>query len=240
MNISQQLNLLQNIKESLKTKLLEIGAKIDDKTPFSQYSEFIKNAEKTVYTDSYSISTHKKDKTSIIISDNYSGSSHAKDKTDLNIIESVEVYRFFQNPAMTSNSMDGWEASANYANSGNEAYRAFNKNMTSENCWWTGSGNKIPCWVSLSFDTLYKIRSVEVMQEIASPDYFKDFLIQFRTSNEAEWETLYTVNDFPRTAGYSETFLINSNTAYKEFRLYITGSYGTTASIQNINIYFKD
>ena len=70
-----------NIKESLKSKLLEFGAKITDETPFSRYAEFIKSFEKTVFTDSCLGSLHKKDKTAIFCTDNFGGSTHRKDKS---------------------------------------------------------------------------------------------------------------------------------------------------------------
>lgn len=91
MNISEQLNLLKNIKESLKSKLLEIGAKIDDETPFSEYADFIKNAEKTVFTDSCSGSVHKHDKTSVIVSDSLLGSSISKDLSLLSASDKVNI-----------------------------------------------------------------------------------------------------------------------------------------------------
>lgn len=51
MNISEQLNLLLNIKESLKLKLIETGAKITDLTPFKDYSKYISKPEKNEITD---------------------------------------------------------------------------------------------------------------------------------------------------------------------------------------------
>ncbi|MBR1908207.1 hypothetical protein IJ818_04655 [bacterium] len=276
MNIADQLNLLQNIKESLKSKLLKIGAKIDDDTPFSEYAEFIRNAEKTVFTDSFLGSFHRKDKTSIFCTDNYGNSTHKKDKSSflfsdsfldsvhkkdkssifasdsnlgsthtkeissLHLTDFAEYHRVYANPVMTSNSMNGWAASASRANSGNEAYKGFNKDMTGENCWWTGSNPSYPCWISLSFDTLYKIRSVEIINENASPENFKNALIQFRTSNEDEWETLYEIVNRPNITAHFEEYQIDSDTAYKEFRLYIIASHSSTVFIQNININFKE
>ena len=258
MNITEQLNLLRNIKESLKNKLLEIGAKINDETPFSEYAEFIKNAEKTVFkdsclgsfhrkdktlilcTDNYNISTHRKDKTLITAFDNSLGSSHTKDNSVLSITDSYECYRVIQNPAMTENSMDGWTASANHYTNNEQPYKGFNKNMAAENCWWTGGSPSFPCWLALSFDTLYKIRSVEIINENASPENFKNALIQFRTSDEAEWETLYEIVNRSNITAYSEEYKISSNKYFKEFRLYITASHSSTVSIQNININFKE
>ena len=276
MNISQQLNLLLNIKESLKSKLLEIGAKITDETPFSRYADFIKSFEKTVFTDSCLGSFHRKDKTAIFCTDNYDGSTHKKDKSSLffsdsfldsthkkdksslfssdsnlgsthtkeisslHITDLAEYHKVYANPVMTSNEMSGWTASANRANSGCEAFKCFNKDLSGDNCWWTGTGLSFPCWISLSFDTLYKIRSVEIMNENTSPENFKNALIQFRTSEDEDWETLYEIKDRPNVTAYIEEYLIDSDTEYKEFRLFITSSHASTASIQNININFKE
>ena len=276
MNIAEQLNLLLNIKESIKSKLLEIGAKITDETPFSRYADFIKSFEKTVFTDSCLGSLHKKDKTAIVCTDNYGNSTHKKDKSliyaadnfldsthkkdksslflsdsnlgsthtkeisSLHITDLAEYNKVYANPVMTSNSMNGWTASANRANSGCEAYKGFNKDLSGENCWWTGNSPSYPCWISLSFDTLYKIRSVEIMNEVASPENFRNALIQFRTSEDDDWETLYEIKDRPNVTAYIEEYPIDSDTAYKEFRLFITSSHSSTVSIQNININFKE
>ena len=51
MNISEQLNLLENIKEDIKIRLIEIGAKINDLTPFKEYSKYILMPEKSTITD---------------------------------------------------------------------------------------------------------------------------------------------------------------------------------------------
>ena len=52
MNISEQLNLLLGIKENIKTKLIEIGAKINDLTPFSEYSKYIFKPQKSAIIES--------------------------------------------------------------------------------------------------------------------------------------------------------------------------------------------
>jgi len=51
MNISEQLNLLENIKEDIKIKLIEIGAKINDLTPFKEYSKYILMPKKSAFID---------------------------------------------------------------------------------------------------------------------------------------------------------------------------------------------
>ena len=51
MNISEQLNLLNSIKEDIKIRLVEIGAKINDLTPFKEYSKYILMPEKSTITD---------------------------------------------------------------------------------------------------------------------------------------------------------------------------------------------
>ena len=191
-------------------------------------------------TDIYGISAHRKDKTSITAFDSSLGSIHTKDNSALSITDSYECYRVIQNPAMTANSMNGWTAGASRSNQGNDPYIGFNKNMAGENAWRPGINSSLPCWLALSFDTLYKIRSVEIVNENASPENFKNALIQFRTSEDEDWETLYEITDRPNITAYSEEYKINSDKYYKEFRLYITASYSSTVSIQNININFKE
>lgn len=51
MNISEQLNLLENIKEDIKIRLIEIGVKINDLTPFKEYSKYILMPKKSAITD---------------------------------------------------------------------------------------------------------------------------------------------------------------------------------------------
>lgn len=51
MNISEQLNLLNSIKEDIKIRLIEIGAKINDLTPFKEYSKYILKPDKSAITD---------------------------------------------------------------------------------------------------------------------------------------------------------------------------------------------
>ena len=51
MNISEQLILLQSIKENIKSKLIETGAEIDDDIPFSQYPNYIKASDNSKITD---------------------------------------------------------------------------------------------------------------------------------------------------------------------------------------------
>ncbi len=105
---------------------------------------------------------------------------------------------------MTSNEMNGWSASANRANSGCEAFKGFNKDLSGENCWRPGNSPSFPCWISLPFDTLYKIRSVEIMNETASPENFRNALIQFRISEDDDWETLYEIKNRPNVTAYIE------------------------------------
>ena len=51
MNISQQLDLLLNIKNSIKNRLIERGADISINTPFSQYAEYILTLDKSLIID---------------------------------------------------------------------------------------------------------------------------------------------------------------------------------------------
>jgi len=61
MNISEQLILLQDIKDNFKSKLIETGAEIDDDTPFSQYPNYIKASDNSKIADA--VLAHNQPKT---------------------------------------------------------------------------------------------------------------------------------------------------------------------------------
>ena len=79
MNIAEQLSLLQNIKGNFKNKLNDIGANIKEDTPFSQYPNYIKQSDKTVFTDKIGISVNLKDEVISLIQDKYLSSIQKKD-----------------------------------------------------------------------------------------------------------------------------------------------------------------
>lgn len=91
MNISEQLNLLKNIKNSIKNRLIERKADIDDNTPFSQYARCILTIDRTVFTDKTNGSTNKKDNSSRIITDKYNGSTNKQDISLINVTDKANI-----------------------------------------------------------------------------------------------------------------------------------------------------
>ena len=87
MNISEQLTLLQNIKESIKQSITNKGVEIFDNTPFSDYAELI-DAIKTGGRSIY----EQKDKSSIEIFDSINmrtGIYTNKDNTVINLYDYI-------------------------------------------------------------------------------------------------------------------------------------------------------
>ena len=87
MNISEQLNLLQNIKENIKSSIEEKGVTVENNTPFSSYADLID----TIKTGGRSI-YEQKDKSLIKIFDSINirtGIYTNKDNTVINLYDYI-------------------------------------------------------------------------------------------------------------------------------------------------------
>ena len=139
------------------------------------------------------------------------------------------------NPQMTSNSQDGYVASASVSSSstGSAIWKAFNKDTTSsEDCWYTGSVS-MPQWIMLECPEPVRLTSCMIANEVATPVNFKSGYIQ--GSNDGNtFDTLYTITDRPNTTGLKETYTFTNDVYYKYLRVYCTASYGSGLSIQEI------
>ena len=139
------------------------------------------------------------------------------------------------NPQMTSNSQDGYVASASVSSSstGSAIWKAFNKDTTSsEDCWYTGSVS-MPQWIMLECPEPVRLTSCMIANEVATPVNFKSGYIQ--GSNDGNtFDTLYTITDRPDTTGLKETYTFTNDVYYKYLRVYCTASYGSGLSIQEI------
>lgn len=139
------------------------------------------------------------------------------------------------NPAMTSNSQDGYIASASVSSSasGSAIYKAFNKDTTSsEDAWYTGNVS-MPQWIMLECPEAVRLTSCKIMNEVATPENFKSAYIQ-GSNDGSTFDTLYTITNRPNTTGYSETYTITSEIYYKYLRVYFTEKYSGGVSIQEI------
>lgn len=139
------------------------------------------------------------------------------------------------NPAMTSNSQDGYVASASVSSSasGSAIYKAFNKDTTSsEDAWYTGSVS-MPQWIMLECPEAVRLTSCKIMNEVSTPENFKSGYIQ-GSNDGSSFDTLYTITNRPNTTGYSETYTFENTTYYKYLRVYFTATYSGGISIQEI------
>ena len=151
------------------------------------------------------------------------------------------------NPQMSSNSQDGYVASASISSSssGAEIWKAFDKDITtSENAYYTGEVS-LPQWIMLECPKPVRLTSCMIMNEVATPVNLRSGYIQ--GSNDGNtFDTLFTIVDRPNTTGYEETYTFNNNKYYKYLRVYFTeqwpGQYGNGISIQEIEFsgYIKD
>lgn len=139
------------------------------------------------------------------------------------------------NPQMTSNSQDGYIATASISSSSTDSaiYKAFDKDTsTSENCWYTGNGS-MPQWIMLECPETVRLTSCTIANEVSTPENFKNAYIQ-GSNDGSTFDTLYTITDRPNTTGYSETYTFENTIYYKYLRVYFTASYSRGISIQEI------
>lgn len=139
------------------------------------------------------------------------------------------------NPQMSSNSQDGYVASASAAlvDSDSAIYKAFDKNTTtSNNAWYTGSV-AMPQWIMLECPEPVRLTSCMIMNEITTPVNFKSGYIQ-GSNDGTNFDTLYTITNRADITGLQITYTFNNNVYYKYLRVYCTESYGNGLSIQEI------
>lgn len=138
------------------------------------------------------------------------------------------------NPQMTSNSQDGYVASASVsASTSNGPYRAFDKDITGQDlCWYTGSVS-MPQWIMLECPEPVRLTSCMIMNEVKTPESFKSGYIQ-GSNDGSTFDTLYTITDRAATAGLQTTYQIDTNNYYKYLRVYCTATSGNGLSVQEI------
>lgn len=140
------------------------------------------------------------------------------------------------NPAMTANSMDGYviTASSNFVDGlGSDMYKAFDKDLdTNDSCWYTGNVS-MPQWIMLECPTPVRVTSCMIKNEVYTPVNFKSGYIQ-GSNDGSSFDTLYTISNRADTTGLAETYTFENSKYYKYLRVYCTESYGSGLSIQEI------
>ena len=138
------------------------------------------------------------------------------------------------NPQMTSNSQNGYVASASVSSStSNGPYRAFDKDITGQDlCWYTGSVS-MPQWIMLECPEPVRLTSCMIMNEVKTPESFKSGYIQ-GSNDGSTFDTLYTITDRASTASLKTTYQIDTDKYYKYLRVYCTATSGNGLSVQEI------
>lgn len=140
------------------------------------------------------------------------------------------------NPQMSSNSQDGYVASASSDDHtlGAQIWKAFDKDTTTpEDTWYTGPAS-MPQWIMLECPEPVRLTSCMIMNEVSTPESFRSGYIQ-GSNDGSNFDTLYTITDRPNTTGLQVTYTFDNNKYYKYLRVYCTASYGSSGlSIQEI------
>ena len=141
------------------------------------------------------------------------------------------------NTFTSNDSIQGYLCSASSEDGGNPAWRAWKRDYTtSEWTWWTGSYPEFPVWFQIEVPEAFIPSAIKIANEVASPENFQNEIFQGST-NGSTWTNLYTITDWPNTAGYSRIIELSTSTAFKYFRLYITESHSDGVSIQGMEIF---
>lgn len=121
-----------------------------------------------------------------------------------------------------------------------EAYVVFNMNETeSDYAWWSGNigvSESKPTWFSIELPQAIVPTGFFIMNEVYTSENFES--AKFQGLNDAgEWDDLYVINDSPDTTAYKQKHEVQTETAYKKFRMYFTASHASGVSVQCFMIY---
>jgi hypothetical protein len=145
-------------------------------------------------------------------------------------------------PKMTSNSQNGYVASASNAYSGDyEAYRAFDGNLSASGKWSTAEGHHLNSWVQIE------------LPEGAAANYFtlaapneglrerspKDFKIQ-GSLNGVDWVDLVSEEGLSWQSAQIREWEIENAVSYGFYRVFVfTINGGNIADVGEFGIYLK-
>lgn len=121
-----------------------------------------------------------------------------------------------------------------------QAWCVFNQNYTTgDYAWWTGNvgvSKNNPGWFSIEVPEAFVPTRIFIMNEIVSPENFKDAVFQ-GSNNGTNWDDLLTITDSPNTTGLQQYFPLSTTSAYKFFRMLFTASHASGVSVQAFQIY---
>lgn len=142
-------------------------------------------------------------------------------------------------PILTSRVSDDYDTIYNTESNDSWSYNAFDGGTSVPELSWYS--NSLDAYLGIHFKTKKVIvTKIELVQEIATPCYFKDY--QFQASNNGvDWIVLGIFSTDKFVAGNVVENGINNNEAYEYYRVYFTsqgtGSVNTGVSVQNMQFY---
>lgn len=142
-------------------------------------------------------------------------------------------------PILTSRVSDDYDTIYNTESNDSWSYNAFDGGTSVPELSWYS--NSLGAYLGIHFKTKKVIvTKIELVQEIATPCYFKDY--QFQASNNGvDWIVLGSFSTDKFVAGNVVENDINSNEAYEYYRVYFTsqgtGSVSAGVSVQNMQFY---
>lgn len=143
-------------------------------------------------------------------------------------------------PSMNQDETDEIKITAAGSSENNPPYRAFDKSYTGyEVCWYH---NASPTWVQVQFKTEpKKINKIKIGQEIATPAFFKTYIIQGSNDGTTYIDIATFVENY-RSVGqiYEHTF--ENENSYSYYRIYFPDNGGTVAgvSVEEIDLFEID
>lgn len=136
-------------------------------------------------------------------------------------------------PVMTSNTTPSGVCSASYANTGQEAYKAFDNNSST---LWGSYGTSNPNvnqWVGYEYTTATVIRAFELVALYDTNLRVKNFKIQGSNDGfSSDVHDLYTgATESDSSSSAKVRGFFDNSTAYKYYRLYVIDNWSSNTSI---------
>ena len=142
-------------------------------------------------------------------------------------------------PAMTANNIPSpyVAAASSQFSSGQEAFRAFDRNYSTVSNYWTG--NALPAWLSFDFGSSIIIDGYTIYGSSNAVDNPRNWTFE-GSNNNSTWTILHTVTSgtaIPNNGTYSISSIGNP-TAYRYYRVNISANGSTSTSrITELELY---
>lgn len=144
------------------------------------------------------------------------------------------------NPQMSSNSQDGYVASASSDDHtfDSQIWKAFDKDITTpEDAWYTGPVSP-PQWIMLECPEPVRLTSCMIMNEVSTPVNLRSGYIQ-GSNDGTTFDTLYTIINRTDATGFAETYTFDNNRYYKYLRVYCVDKWSSSDGISIQEIEFS-